>query len=180
MSMKLTAGVNFIKFLCTAFMLADPKSKKRHLFKLPVFLHFQDLRQQKLPIECWWNWLHASISSSFYEHLFCLCPKIQTQSVPTKKSAHYSFVWKINSYNVDEINYSACGLARLYSFVTGKTYGVVSKNCTLGYYSFAHELAHMYGCQHNRETNQDNFFSPTAYGFLMRPPVNSGYRTIMA
>ncbi len=49
-----------------------------------------------------------------------------------------------------------------------------------GYYSFGHEIAHMYGCQHNQETGATNPTYPTAFGFLMRPPVNSGFRTIMA
>ncbi len=51
---------------------------------------------------------------------------------------------------------------------------------TTGYYSFGHEIAHMYGCDHNREVSQGNSAYPNAHGFLMNPPVNSGLRTIMA
>ena len=32
------------------------------------------------------------------------------------------------------------------------------------------------GCEHNREEHDS---SSNAHGFLMKPPVNSGYRTIM-
>ena len=38
----------------------------------------------------------------------------------------------------------------------------------------------MYGCHHNRETGATNPTYPAAFGFLMNPPVNSGFRTIMA
>jgi hypothetical protein len=38
----------------------------------------------------------------------------------------------------------------------------------------------MYGCLHNRETGNVNSVYPSGYGFLMQPPVNSGFRTIMA
>lgn len=48
------------------------------------------------------------------------------------------------------------------------------------YYSFGHEIGHMYGCFHNREEGKINEVYPTAYGFLMRPPVESGKRTILA
>jgi hypothetical protein len=56
----------------------------------------------------------------------------------------------------------------------------LQKSCATGYYSFGHEIAHMYGCHHNRETGATNPTYPTAFGYLMRPPVNSGYRTVMA
>jgi len=37
----------------------------------------------------------------------------------------------------------------------------------------------MVGARHNKETGADNPKYPTGYGFLMRPPVDSGYRTIL-
>ncbi len=38
----------------------------------------------------------------------------------------------------------------------------------------------MAGAAHNRETGAVNKYYPTAYGFLINPPVNSGFRTILA
>jgi hypothetical protein len=74
----------------------------------------------------------------------------------------------------------ACGIAYLNVFSSGQTLGVVQRSCATGYYSFGHEMAHMYGCYHNREVSYQNPYSSTAYGYWMRPPVNSTYRTIMA
>jgi hypothetical protein len=74
----------------------------------------------------------------------------------------------------------ACGIAYLDVVTSGQTLGVVAKSCATGYYSFGHEIAHMYGCHHNRETGASNPTFPAAFGFLMRPPVNSGFRTILA
>ena len=52
----------------------------------------------------------------------------------------------------------------------------VRKYCFGPTFTFAHEIGHLFGCLHNREV----YDSPTtAHGFLMRPPVNSGYCTIM-
>jgi len=38
----------------------------------------------------------------------------------------------------------------------------------------------MVGALHNRESGSVNGKYPTGYGFLMRPPVESGYRTVLA
>jgi len=73
-----------------------------------------------------------------------------------------------------------CGVAYVDVLSFGLTLGTVAKGCATGYYTFAHEIAHMVGAQHNRETGAVNFPYPYGYGFLIRPPVNSGYRTILA
>ena len=75
---------------------------------------------------------------------------------------------------------ASCGIAYLDVISTGKTLGVVARNCATGYYSTAHEIGHMYGCYHNKEASGQNPFYANAHGFLMNPPVNSGYRTILA
>ncbi len=75
----------------------------------------------------------------------------------------------------------ACGIANIAAFKQGNTFGVVDKSCALGRLSFGHEIAHMYGCFHNRESLKvANKEYPIGYGFLMRPPVHSGLRTILA
>ncbi len=73
-----------------------------------------------------------------------------------------------------------CGVAYTDVLSNGQTLGTVSKGCATGYYSFGHEIAHMVGALHNSEAGSVNTAYPTGYGFLMRPPVNSGYRTILA
>jgi hypothetical protein len=74
---------------------------------------------------------------------------------------------------------SSCGIAYLRVFGNGQTIGVVEKSCATGYYSFGHEIAHMYGASHNIEAGTNPYYT-YGYGYLMRPPVNSGLRTIMA
>lgn len=73
-----------------------------------------------------------------------------------------------------------CGNAYFNTFSSGATIGTLSKNCITGYYSFGHEVGHIVGAMHNRETGGINKPYPTAYGYLMRPPVESGYRSILA
>ncbi len=73
----------------------------------------------------------------------------------------------------------SCGIAWFDVITSGQTLGVVQRSCATGYYSFAHEIAHMYGAHHNREVATNTVY-PTAYGYLMRPPINSTFRTIMA
>jgi len=72
-----------------------------------------------------------------------------------------------------------CGVAYFDQLKSGQTLGTVSKGCATGYYSFGHEIGHMVGAHHNKETGARNPAYPAGYGFLMRPPVNSGYRTIL-
>jgi len=73
-----------------------------------------------------------------------------------------------------------CGIAFFDQLEIGQqTFGTVSKGCATGYYSFGHEIAHMVGAHHNKETGVHNPAYPTGYGFLMKPPSNSGYRTIL-
>ena len=49
MLMKYTPGVNFINVLHAAFACVDLKSVKKTV-ELSVFLRFDDLRAQKLPV----------------------------------------------------------------------------------------------------------------------------------
>jgi len=74
----------------------------------------------------------------------------------------------------------SCGIAYVNSISPGYTFGVVGRDCATGYYSTGHEIAHMYGCYHNQETSGQNPYYPNAHGFWINPPLNSGYRTILA
>jgi hypothetical protein len=65
----------------------------------------------------------------------------------------------------------------------GSTFGIVIKDCARNSFAFGHEASHLFGCDHNREeVNPKNPDAPLGYGFgyLMRPPANSGYCTILA
>ena len=73
-----------------------------------------------------------------------------------------------------------CGVAYFDTIAQKINLGVVKRSCATGYFSFGHEIAHMYGATHNREAPATNPTYPTGFGYLMRPPVNSGKRTIMA
>jgi hypothetical protein len=73
----------------------------------------------------------------------------------------------------------SCGIAWLDVTRSGQTLGVVAYGCATGYYSTGHEIGHMYGCYHNVEVSGANPIYPTANGFLINPPVNSGLRTIL-
>ena len=53
---------------------------------------------------------------------------------------------------------------------------VVSVKCATGYYSFAHEIGHLFGARHNPEIDPKNTPYPYGHGYLH---VN-GWRTIMA
>ena len=60
--------------------------------------------------------------------------------------------------------------------------GIVKKSCAQSSYSFGHELGHIFGCQHNRETEQSGWHD-YGYGHLMLPRGRShnwGYRTMMS
>ena len=75
---------------------------------------------------------------------------------------------------------SHCGQAFANQIRSGMTLAVIMKSCALGFYVFGHEIAHTFGAYHNREKREINKANPTAYGYLIRPPIKSGYRTIMA
>jgi hypothetical protein len=70
----------------------------------------------------------------------------------------------------------SCGIA----FIGPKAdsmYSVVREDCASSYLSFAHEIGHNFGCDHNREEAKDDPDNLFAYGYL--DPFNE-YRTILA
>lgn len=75
---------------------------------------------------------------------------------------------------------NSCGRAFLNTIGNGLTVGVVKRSCATGYYSFGHEIAHMYGAYHNREV--ENRATGFGYGYLIKRDngTPSGYRTIMS
>jgi peptidyl-Asp metalloendopeptidase len=88
-------------------------------------------------------------------------------------------------YGADQVtlivgNESSCGMAYVQdtpaSWFDQLAFSVVSRNCATGYYSFAHELGHNLGCQHDYENAGNGAYS-FSYGY--RSSGNQ-WRTIMA
>lgn len=92
-----------------------------------------------------------------------------------------------DTYAADEVvliinTASACGLAYLMNTVSStfatSAFAVVHYDCATGYYSFAHELGHNMGSEHDRA----NAFSPEGaytYSYGYQSPTNL-FRTVMA
>ena len=74
---------------------------------------------------------------------------------------------------------SFCGVA--YFNTRTMPLGLATQGCARGYYSFGHEIGHIFGANHNREVTSSKY-CPYCYGYLIKPkgPTEySGYRTIM-
>ncbi|OQA17303.1 MAG: hypothetical protein BWY63_02449 [Chloroflexi bacterium ADurb.Bin360] len=91
-----------------------------------------------------------------------------------------------NTYNADLVTLIVnsggnCGIGYLMNSVSASfeayAFTVVSRDCATGYYSFAHEMGHNMGCQHDRA----NASVPGAYSYAYGYQVpNRAFRTIMA
>lgn len=88
-------------------------------------------------------------------------------------------------YGADQVsmivgNESSCGIAYVQdtpaSWFDQLAFSVVSRNCATGYYSFAHELGHNLGCQHDH-ANAGNGAYSYSYGHRSS---NNQWRTIMS
>jgi hypothetical protein len=47
-------------------------------------------------------------------------------------------------------DFDSCGIANINGIINGSTFAVVHQSCATGSYSFAHEIAHLFGAHHNR------------------------------
>lgn len=87
-----------------------------------------------------------------------------------------------NKYSADVcvllnyMNSNTCGIGYVKASTT-LAFCVVNTNCDVSYYSFAHEIGHLLGCDHDPSSLSDN--SPYAYGHGYVNPSNT-WRTIMA
>ena len=74
-------------------------------------------------------------------------------------------------------NSTSCGLASAIGATASTAFASVSRTCTTGYYSFAHEIGHLQSARHDPANDPTN--TPYAYGHGYRSPTNA-WRTIMA
>lgn len=75
---------------------------------------------------------------------------------------------------------SGCGMAAALRSSSEYAFALTNWDCATGYYSFAHEIGHLFGCQHAwpDPTDQDlDNDAPYAHGY--KDP-NGGWRTIMS
>jgi len=68
-----------------------------------------------------------------------------------------------------------CGMADTVDARAGSAFVIVSVRCATGYYSFGHELGHLFGARHDEASDSENRPFPYGHGF-----VEGSWRTIMA
>jgi peptidyl-Asp metalloendopeptidase len=75
----------------------------------------------------------------------------------------------------------SCGLGYLMATLSGdfesKAFCVVARNCATGYYSFAHEMGHNMGSQHDHAQNDGSGLYAYSHGYQA---PSKAFRTIMA
>jgi hypothetical protein len=80
-------------------------------------------------------------------------------------------------------NAQSCGLSYLAQPPTpdfaSKAFSVVNVGCATGLFSFGHELGHLQGCNHNRETGDGPDAFPYSYGYE-QTSKNPHFRDIMS
>ncbi len=69
-----------------------------------------------------------------------------------------------------------CGMAPTILANASSAFSVVHYECALGYYSFAHEIGHLQGCDHNPEQNTNPIYS-YGHGYVYSA---GNWRTVMA
>jgi hypothetical protein len=74
-------------------------------------------------------------------------------------------------------NSSSCGLASAIGATASTAFASVSRTCTTGYYSFAHEIGHLQSARHDPANDPTN--TPYAYGHGYQSPTKA-WRTVMA
>ena len=65
-------------------------------------------------------------------------------------------------------------------YFSGWTISVAQKSCALGYYTFAHELGHNFGCHHDAVNADNTYFSYGHGHHIEQGSASTGFRTILA
>merc|ERR550539_255968 len=77
-------------------------------------------------------------------------------------------------------DFNSCGVGYLATYANGLTVSIAQKSCALGYYTFAHELGHNYGCHHDPAVADNTYFSYGHAHHILQGAGTEGYRTILA
>lgn len=78
-------------------------------------------------------------------------------------------------------NIRVCGAA--YKGVDSRPYGIGNHACARGFYTFGHEVGHIFGADHDRANAFPGSSDDTAFGWLIEPKGDkyyNGFRTNMA
>ena len=75
-------------------------------------------------------------------------------------------------------SYGFCGLANGIGVGAADALGFASEQCAAGYYSFGHEIGHLFGARHI--ITQDPNTTPYAYGHGYCNVTSNTWRTVMA
>jgi hypothetical protein len=109
----------------------------------------------------------------------------EINEVHTWRRAHKADVVVLLTKPVDETD--SCGQSRQMQEITvahcKRAFAVVPMNCATGNYSFAHELGHIMGADHNVEGSTSGGARPYNHGYIQPHPSNRAvkpWRTIMA
>ena len=74
--------------------------------------------------------------------------------------------------------YSSCGVAQGIGVTAEDAFGFASETCAAGYYSFGHEVGHLFGARHI--ITQDPTSTPYAYGHGYCNVTSGTWRTVMS
>ncbi|MCO7223395.1 M12 family metallo-peptidase [Pleionea sp. CnH1-48] len=74
--------------------------------------------------------------------------------------------------------YSFCGIANEIGANADGAFGFARESCATGYYSFGHEIGHLFGARHIRHTDPST--TPFAYGHGYCNVTANTWRTVMA
>ncbi len=74
--------------------------------------------------------------------------------------------------------YSFCGVASGIGVSEDQAYALASETCAVGYYSFGHEIGHLFGARHI--ISQDSSSTPFSYGHGYCNVGTGEWRTVMA
>merc|ERR1719397_1464194 len=77
-------------------------------------------------------------------------------------------------------DFNSCGVGYLATYANGLTVSIAQKSCALGYYTFAHELGHNFGCHHDPAVADNTYFSYGHGHHIEQGSASTGYRTILA
>merc|ERR1719450_1849589 len=78
------------------------------------------------------------------------------------------------------VDFNSCGVGYLATYDSGWTISIAQKSCALGYYTFAHELGHNFGCHHDAVNADNTYFSYGHGHHIEQGSASKGFRTILA